>query len=106
MPRLRPACEIEPPRPISSSRRILPGPIDRLEPKSTRKVSLVLFTAASVCRKRRRYDTTAGGAAKAHAGSLLRAISIDTDHHVAGLDHRVGDLSGRYCLCTSAAAVQ
>jgi hypothetical protein len=44
MPRVRPACEIEPVRLIASSRRILPGPMDRPGPKSTRKVSLVPLT--------------------------------------------------------------
>src|SRR5881392_3488438 len=44
MPRVRPACEIEPVRSIASSRRIFPGPIDRPGPKSTRRVSLVPLT--------------------------------------------------------------
>src|SRR6185312_232057 len=51
MPSARPACEIEPVRSTASSRRILPGPIDRLDPKSTRNVSLVSFTAAAPARK-------------------------------------------------------
>jgi len=38
------ACEIEPVRATASSRRILPGPIDPLDPKSTRKVNLVSLT--------------------------------------------------------------
>src|SRR5215213_6845260 len=44
MPKLRPACEIEPVRSIASSRRILPGPMDRPGPKSTRRVNLVPLT--------------------------------------------------------------
>src|SRR5580693_6478415 len=44
MRRFRPACEIEPVRPISSSRRIFPGPTEPLEPKSTRNVNLVSLT--------------------------------------------------------------
>src|SRR3954466_10953068 len=44
MPRVRPACEIEPVRSIASRRRIFPGPMDRPGPKSTRSVSLVPVT--------------------------------------------------------------
>src|SRR6476659_7666580 len=49
MPSVRPACEIEPLRAMASSRRIFPGPTDRLGPKSTRKVSLVSLTRRLRC---------------------------------------------------------
>ena len=69
MPSVRPACEIEPVRSIASSRRIFPGPMDRLGPKSTRKVSLVSLTSPAPVW--RRDDTSGGPASKAGAGIIL-----------------------------------
>ena len=58
----------EPVRSIASSKRIFSGPMDRLDPKSTRKVSLVSLTAPPIWQ---RNDTWGGHAYKAATWSQL-----------------------------------
>src|ERR1700722_2473612 len=122
MRRFRPACEIEPVRPISSSRRIFPGPTEPLEPKSTRNVNLVSLTmtaplwrhndtaalreakapsdhnhpsAASSYLKGYNESATASGACKAFVICPWQSAvrSVDADHHIARLDDRIGGLT-------------
>jgi hypothetical protein len=77
MPKDRPACEIEPTRPIASSSRILPGPIERLDSKSTRNVNLGMLTmrlrlVAATIHRRARLAPKKWGRRRAFPASLQR----------------------------------